>query len=69
MTLEQAREHVGHGVVYQRPGRRYWEQGMITSVNDHYVFVRYGSQAGSAATYPEDLELMAPDPSGDESEG
>lgn len=62
MTLEQAREHVGHGVVYKRTDdrRRSWEQGVITSVNDTFVFVRYGSQITSAATYPEDLELMAP---------
>ncbi len=59
MTLEEARRHIGHGVVYQRPGRRVWEQGVITSVNDTYVFVRYGSQTGSAATYPQDLELLA----------
>lgn len=32
------------------------EEGMITSVNDKFVFVRYGNDANSKATNPEDLE-------------
>lgn len=31
------------------------EKGVVTSTNDHYVFVRYGNQANSKATRAEDL--------------
>ncbi len=58
MTLNEARRHVGHGVVY-RTAHGPTEQGVITSVNDAYVFVRYGTDAGSQATRPEQLELLA----------
>ena len=53
MTLEQAREHLSMAkldgreprVVYQSHGPA--EEGVITSVSDRYVFVRYGSEYGS----------------------
>lgn len=32
-----------------------WEYGFITGFNDHYVFVRYGTDLGSKATRREDL--------------
>jgi hypothetical protein len=35
------------------------EEGVITSVNGTYVFVRYGSQVTSTATAPEMLEFLA----------
>lgn len=75
MNLEEAREHIGSGVVYD-PGQyqERWgyvglmrtiesaplrkEDGMITSVNDTYVFVRYAGDQHSKATSPEDLELL-----------
>lgn len=59
MTLDEARERIGNAVVY-RPTVGPVEQGVITSVNSHYVFVRYGSNIGSAATRPEDLETLVP---------
>lgn len=59
MTLDEARERVGHKVLYRTPGGVLREEGVITSVNDQYVFVRYGSQAGSQATYPADLTPLA----------
>jgi hypothetical protein len=61
MTLERARECIGRLVVYCPPHdwSRPSEEGVITSVNDRYVFVRYGSQQTPAATRPEDLELVA----------
>jgi hypothetical protein len=34
------------------------ERGLITSVNDAYVFVRYVGRQYSAATRPEDLEQV-----------
>ena len=63
MTLDEAREHVGDGVAYRPRPHRPWadppEEGTITSANDSYVFVRYGSQQTSAATNPADLELLS----------
>lgn len=32
---------------------------MVTSVNDTYVFVRYGSDTHSKATRPEDLQPLS----------
>lgn len=57
MTTEEAREHIGAGVTYKN---RYgpYEEGVITSVSDSYVFVRYGGHV-SKATNPADLELLA----------
>ncbi len=75
MTLEEAREHVGDGVVYQaaRAGfepvtdeqrrndyyNRPAEQGTITSVNWSWVFVRFGGDTGPKDTAPECLTLLA----------
>lgn len=55
MTLEEARERVGSKVTYYPHGLARPEEGVITSVNDHYVFVRYGADYGSKATRPEHL--------------
>ena len=66
MTLDQAREHVGHGVVYQPPrlagipGDA--EGGVITSVGELYVFVTYTGDEFPRATSPEALTLLAGDP-------
>jgi hypothetical protein len=58
VTLDEARDHIGCGVVYvPASGKR--EDGVITSVNAMYVHVRYAGDAGSKATYPEDLTLLA----------
>ncbi len=63
MTLEQARGHVGHGVVYRAPhigaADQGPEQGEITSVGEQYVFVRYGSDFHAKATDPAALTLLA----------
>lgn len=56
LTLEQARKSIGKYVVYRPPGGPL-ETGIITSVNDEFVFVRYGADRGSKATRPQDLEL------------
>ena len=58
MTLEEARASIGLSVVYRRKNQKP-DQGVVTSVNDRYVFVRYGSQVGSAATNPADLQQVA----------
>lgn len=62
MTIEQARDAVGRKVVYRaeyQTPREPGEEGVITSVNSQYVFVRYGAKAGSQATYPRNLELIS----------
>ena len=33
------------------------ENGVVTSVNEHYVFVRYGAERYSKATNPVDLRV------------
>jgi hypothetical protein len=76
MRLEEACGHVGFGVVYS-PGHYHerWTgmgllsspalgrkvNGVITSVNDTYVFVRYAGDQHSKATAPKDLELLTPE--------
>ena len=61
MTLDEARSHVGDAVVYHpyAPELDPVEEGVITSVNDRYVFVRYGTDKGSKATSAERLTLVA----------
>lgn len=54
MTLDEARQHIGNAVVYYVDDGLA-EQGVITSVNEVYVFVRYGSDMHSKATRAEDL--------------
>jgi hypothetical protein len=55
MSLADARERIGAYVVYRSPGTGKSETGVITSVSDHFVFVRYGSQWSSEATPAECL--------------
>lgn len=62
MTLAECAAHIGEEVTYQDPfpsglfpsGRK---DGVITSVGDRFVFVRYGQDAYSRATRAEDLTL------------
>lgn len=61
MTLDEARDHIGEGVVYTPCGCRR-EEGVITSVRAPYVFVQYGYEQHSTATHPAYLTLMAPAP-------
>ena len=49
---------VGDAVVYRPRGESSdgrLERGVVTSVNSHYVFVRYGDDADGRATEPADL--------------
>lgn len=34
------------------------EEGVITGFNDRFVFVRYGNDVSSKATFPEDLNYV-----------
>jgi hypothetical protein len=60
MTIDEARKSIGRGVVYM-PGKAWGnEEGVITSVNDAWVFVRYRGQfpgSPGQATKPEDIEF------------
>lgn len=60
MTLDEARQHIGRGVVYRPFADVIPERGVITSVNDQWVFVRYGTDASSKATEPGLLTLLKP---------
>jgi hypothetical protein len=51
MELKDAK--VGRKVNYKNI-----EEGVITSFNSRYIFVRYGSAINSIATSPEDLEYI-----------
>ena len=61
MTIDEARDNIGNKVIYRYQG---WtgvapaEEGVITSVNEIYVHVRYETDVHSKATRPEDLELL-----------
>lgn len=58
MTLDEARGLIGQQVVYRAPHigqTEAGEQGVVTSVNDTYVFVRYGTHLTAQATPPERL--------------
>ena len=49
---------VGRAVVYRTAPQYLPEQGVITSFNDKYVFVRYGAKINSEATDPSDLDFL-----------
>lgn len=60
--IEPTNEDIGRAVVYT--GNRFEggkiEQGIITSIGTHYVFVRYGADVTSKATMRSDLEWSEP---------
>lgn len=51
---------IGRKVIYRDRSGAKVEEGVITSFNEHYVFVRYGADQGSKGTRPEDLEWLRP---------
>lgn len=60
MTLQECKESIGRKVTYVPfvgcdPSLH--EEGVITSVNNKFAFVRYGSDINSKATRLEDLRL------------
>ena len=57
IELDEARTHLGCAVVFHQIGRPN-EEGVITSVNDHYVFVRYGKDYYPKATPSHMLSLI-----------
>lgn len=51
-------ESVGRAVVYRDAPCYVPQEGVITSFNDKYVFVRYGAKKHSEATNPLDLDFV-----------
>ena len=64
MSIDEARAHIGHGVVY-RNGFDEPEDGTITGVSATSVFVRYRGDMHAKGTRPEDLTLLAGKVTGD----
>jgi hypothetical protein len=65
--INPTKADIGRKVIYRSalspdylPARP--EEGVITSFNDKYVFVRYGASLTSQATDPRDLTWISPDP-------
>jgi hypothetical protein len=58
MTIDEAREHTGDGVVYSN-GYAPPEAGVIASVSASLVFVRYTGALHAKGTDPADLTLLA----------
>lgn len=61
MTLDEARQHIGWGVVYNPQPETYdsAEEGEIVHVGGSYVFVLYRGDRVPKATRAEDLRLLA----------
>lgn len=57
--IEPSEKDIGRKVIYKRsPSMDTGEEGVITSFNDTYVHVRYGSDTHSKATRHHDLEWV-----------
>ncbi len=52
--IDPTDEDIGRSVIYTGGSLR--EEGVITSFNTHAVFVRYGSDKISKATFRKDLD-------------
>lgn len=50
--------YVGRVVVYDGRHGSQRQQGVVTSVNEHYVFARFGSGSTSAACSPGSLAFL-----------
>lgn len=59
ITLQQADEAIGAGVVYRPFAGAPAEDGEIVRVSDSMVFVLYVGDRTPKATRPEDLEFLA----------
>jgi hypothetical protein len=60
VKLAEAAEAIDRKVVWCPRLGSPKEEGVITSVNSTFVFVRYGSDQHSKATRPQELELVTP---------
>lgn len=62
MTLAEAREHVGRGVVYRPHPGAPAEDGTIIRVGDSLVFVLYVGDRNPKGTRPADLSPLVATP-------
>lgn len=58
MTLDEARDHIGEGVVYT-PAEGDPEDGVIVGASSTTVFVRYKGDLAAKGTNPADLTLLS----------
>ena len=58
--IDPTQDDIGRKVIYTGNYGGPLEEGVITSFNDAYVFVRYGAKYGSEATSRSDLEWCHP---------
>jgi hypothetical protein len=58
MTLTEAAENIGRGVVYRPYPGAQGEDGTITRVSDFHVFVHYVGDRAPKATRAEDLVFL-----------
>lgn len=58
MTPSEARALIGQKVIYRAHADAPPEEGVVTSVGEWFVFVRYGSDALSKATPAHMLEAI-----------
>ena len=58
ISLDEAKQRIGDRVIYTPRGQpKLTEEGTISKVNDAgVIFVHYGDDRYSKATYPQDLE-------------
>lgn len=57
--IHPTKEDTGRGVVYEPYSGAQAEDGVITSFNDVFVFVRYAGDQHSKATRREDLKWLS----------
>lgn len=55
---ELTQEDIGKKVVYQSYEGAALEEGIVTSFNDTYIFVRYSTCSNGQATSPKDLTFI-----------
>lgn len=58
--IEPTEKDIGRKVVYRAAPFMQPEEGVITSFNKEFVFVRYGTDTTSAATPRKQLEWVSP---------
>jgi hypothetical protein len=54
--IDPNKDDVGKTVIYHRNGTR--DVGVVESFNEHYVFVRYGTELNCKATLRADLDWL-----------
>lgn len=59
MILAEARDRIGHQVIYHPPSGRDEKHGVITSVDDVFVYVRYDDDDHPKGTAPAQLTPAA----------